>query len=240
VRFQSGGVPVRNMKQIRRLILAIICLTVGCEGVCVAQSETAPAQEAPGGANVKVIVGPNILASRDGNFYHAELMVAANPKNPKNLVGAGITATQADGGPACKTYVTFDGGYTWSASALPEQVQFGGADPQVAFSPHGTAYFAALAMVRDEKGRGRAALHFYRSEDGGRTWLKPADLGGSYDHPQIVVDKTYGPYAGRIYIAVLYGYDYSLGIFRSASSARMTTDALSPAPSRSSTAAVSV
>ncbi len=163
----------------------------------------------------KMIIGPNILASRDGNFPHVELMIAANPKNKKNLLGAAMTMTRADGGLACKTYATFDGGYSWHDSVFLEQVTFGGADPQVAFSPHGTAYFAALARVKDEHGRTRSALHFYRSEDGGRSWSRPADLGYSYDHPQIAVDHTVGHFAGRIYIGVLYGRDYSLGVFRS-------------------------
>src|SRR5207253_7605116 len=39
----------------------------------------------------KILVGPNILVSRDGNFHHVALMVAANPRNGKHLVGAAIT-----------------------------------------------------------------------------------------------------------------------------------------------------
>jgi len=77
------------------------------------------------------------------------------------------------------------------------------------------AYFAALTSAKDERGRTRAFLHFYRSEDCGVAWGKPTDLGASYDHPQIAVDHTFGRYAGRIYISVLYGRDYSLGVFRS-------------------------
>ncbi|MEW5901160.1 MAG: sialidase family protein, partial [Acidobacteriota bacterium] len=91
-----------------------------------------------------------------------------------------------------------------------------GGDPQVAFGLNGTAYFCALSFVKDDDGRTRAGLHFYRSEDGGITWGPKIDLGYSYDHEQIVVDHTYGKYAGRIYVATLYGYpEYQVGVFRS-------------------------
>jgi hypothetical protein len=196
-----------------RLLTALLCLSA-LAGVSLAWGNP------PG---PKIVVGPNILASRDGNFPHVELMVAANPQNRKNLLGAAITATRPDGGTACKTYATLDGGYTWTDSVFAEQLSFGGADPQVAFSPHGTAYFAALATVKDEQGRTRAALHFYRSEDGGRAWSKPFDLGYSYDHPQIAVDHTHGHFAGRVYIGVLYGRDYALGVFRSDDDGRTFT-----------------
>jgi hypothetical protein len=171
----------------------------------------------------KIIVGPNILASRDGDFYHVETMVAANPKNSRNLVGAAITPTQADGSAACRIYTTLDGGYTWRTSIVPEQEIYGGADPQIAFSPQGVAYFAALALAKDERGRTGAYLYFYRSEDGVVVWSKPANLGASYDHPQIAVDHTVGRYAGRVYLGVLYGRDYSLGVFRSDDGGRTFT-----------------
>lgn len=87
------------------------------------------------------------------------------------------------------------------------------------------AYFAALSSVKDDMGRKRLAIHFYRSEDGGREWSKPLDLGYSYDHPQIAVDQTLGRFAGRVYIGALYGAgrDYSLGVFRSDDGGRSFT-----------------
>ena len=166
--------------------------------------------------NAKIFVGPNVLVSRDGEFPHVELMVAANPKNPKNFIGTAITFNRRTGNTACKVYASNDNGYTWVDSSFAEQLSFGGGDPQVAFGLNGTAYFCALAFVKDESGRTRAALHFYRSEDGGFTWFPKVDLGYSYDHEQIVVDHSFGKYAGRIYIATLYGYpEYQVGVFRS-------------------------
>jgi len=172
----------------------------------------------PAGARrtARILVGPNVLASRDGEFPHVELMVAAHPKKPKSLLGTAITFSRRGGDMACKAYASKDGGSTWTDSSFPEQMEFGGGDPQVGFGLNGTAYFCALSFVKDEKGQTRAGLHFYRSEDGGITWGPKIDLGYSYDHEQIVVDHTFGRYAGRVYIATLHGYpEYQVGVFRS-------------------------
>ncbi|HEX9303294.1 MAG TPA: sialidase family protein [Thermoanaerobaculia bacterium] len=175
-------------------------------------------------AKPKILVGPNILVSRDGNFPHVELMLAANPKNGKNLVGAAITEARPSGGQACRTYASDDGGSSWNASEFREQIDFGGGDPQVGITPSGTALFTALAFVKDDKGQDRAGLYVYRSEDGGRSWKPPADLGYSYDHEQIAVDRTFGKYAGRVYIGVLHDYPvYRVGVFRSDDDGRTFT-----------------
>lgn len=179
-------------------------------GSAAAQSGGAAAPPA-----ARIIVEPDVIASRDGNSPHVEPHVAANPRRAGNLVGAAITHTRPDGSPATKVYATFDGGLTWTDVAFPEQIAHGGGDPQVAFTPHGTALFATLNMAPDDTGRTRAYLHVYRSEDGGRTWPGLADLGGSYDHEMIAVDHTTGRFAGRIYISALYGREYQLGLFRS-------------------------
>jgi hypothetical protein len=158
-----------------------------------------------------------MLVSRDGDFPHVELVLAANPKNAKNMVGGAITYTRPGGGMACRAYATADGGSTWKASEFPEQVEWGSADPYVAFTPQGTALFSALTFKKDEKNQTRGFLQVHRSEDGGRSWSDAIDLGYSYDHEQIAVDQTTGKYSGRIYIGVLYGpYPmYRVGVFRS-------------------------
>ena len=189
-----------------RIFCYLVCISLGVS-FALAENKPDPA---------KIIVGPNILASRDGDIPHVELIVASNPRNAKNLVGAGITQSSAKGSWASKTYASVDGGITWSDSSFPELHEAGGLDPQVGFGIQGTAYFSALRYVKDEKGQDHAGLIFYRSEDLGRTWNKPVDLGSSYDHPIMGVDHTTGKYAGRVYLSVLYGYPvYTVGIFRS-------------------------
>ena len=161
------------------------------------------------------MVGPDYLVSRDGDRPHVEVMAASNPRNPRNLLAGAITFTRPDGGAATKAYVSFDGGVQWEDIVFAEQKETGGGDPQVAFTAAGTAIFATLATRVDETGRTRAFLHAYRSEDGGRTWSAPFDLGASYDHPMLAADQSAGPFGGRLYMSVLYGREYNLGVFRS-------------------------
>jgi hypothetical protein len=164
----------------------------------------------------RITVGPNTLASRDGDFPHVELILAANPRDAKNLVGGAITYTRPGGGMACRAYATDDGGATWHASEFAEQARWGGGDPYVAFTPHGTALYCALTLKPDETGRVRAFMHVWRSEDGGMSWRPPADLGCSYDFQKMAVDQTTGRFAGRAYIAALHGYPvYTVSVFRS-------------------------
>ncbi len=194
-------------------ILAIALALLARAGGLPHPSRQASAQPATA---AKIVVGPNMLVSRDGNIPHVELIVASNPTDPQNLVGAAITPTAADGGWACKSYFSQNGGDSWTDTVFPELHSNGGGDPMVGFGIHGTAYFASLMTVTSPEGRTRAAVMFYRSTDGGRTWHKPADLGYSYDHEVMAVDHTQGEYAGRIYLSVLYDYPvYRVGVFRS-------------------------
>lgn len=185
--------------------------------VALALASPTSGAETASASTPRILVGPNILVSRDGDVPHVELMVAASPKTTMNLLGGAITFTRPDGGMACRAYASTDGGMTWKATEFSEQIERGGGDPQVAYTAQGTPLFIGLAFVRDEKGVDHAALHVYRSGDGGRTWDKPSDLGYSYDHEQVVVDPTKGRFAGRIYIGVLYGHypEYTVGVFRS-------------------------
>jgi hypothetical protein len=174
--------------------------------------------------NARLVVGPNMLVSRDHDGAHVELMLAAHPRDRKVMVGGAITMTRPEGGFATRTYATRDGGHSWHAAEFPEQLKWGGADPQVAFTPQGTALFVTLAMVKDDEGRTRGGMYAYRSEDGGMNWSNAIDLHYSWDHPQIIVDHTTGRFAGRAYIGVLYGYPvYRVGVFRSDDDGRSWT-----------------
>ena len=208
------------------MTLCKVCFTWGRFGVLLAAAFVASGivLPAPGAVGVaqqadgrpRIVVSPDYLVSRDGDRPHVEIMAAANPRNPRNLLAGAITFTRRDGGAATKAYVSRDGGIVWDDVIFPEQREMGGADPQVAFTAAGTALFLTLATGPDETGRTRAFLHSYRSEDEGVTWSDVYNLGASYDHPMLVADQTTGSFAGRVYVSVLYGgLEYSLGVFRS-------------------------
>ena len=196
-----------------RLGTALLAMAATATAMAASGQQTS-GQRTSGGP--RIVIGPDYLVSRDGDRPHVEVMAAANPRNPRNLLAGVITFTHPDGGPATKAYVSRDGGLVWDDISFPEQRETGGGDPQVAFTAAGTAIFATLATGPDETGRTRAFLHAYRSEDEGRTWSNAFNLGASYDHPMLVADQTTGPFAGRLYMSVLYGgVEYNLGVFRS-------------------------
>src|SRR5258708_15864689 len=93
----------------------------------------------------RILVGPNVLVSRDGDYPHVELMVAANPRNPKNLIGGAITATRLGGGTATTSYASLDGAYTSVSTAFPSQLQQGARAPQVPFSTPPTTLSPSFA-----------------------------------------------------------------------------------------------
>lgn len=137
---------------------------------------------------VRILIGPNILVSRDGDVPHCETMVAANPRDPKNLIGGSIVGTTDSSTFVTKPYVSSDGGARWTAINLPTGSS---GDPQVGFGITGTAYFLGLNFE---------GMTFYRSEDGGKSWGQGVNLGKHHDHENLITDYTYGPYAGRVYI----------------------------------------
>jgi hypothetical protein len=175
---------------------------------------------------VKIAVGPNYLVSHDGDVPHCEMMIAANPLDARNLVASSIVAARPTGGWACRAYATRDGGATWLPSDFPEQVEFGGADPEVAFTTNGTAIAISLTpgSVKDAAGQPRGGMGIYRSEDGGFTWKLARNICCSHDHPLLIVDNSMGRFAGRLYVGTLYDYPvYRVAIFRSDDDGRTWT-----------------
>src|ERR1043166_8151587 len=162
-----------------------------------------------------ILVGPNVLVTRDGDVPHYEMMIAVNPLDPRQIMIGSITMARFAGGQMNKAYLSHDGGFTWTDVAFPEGILESSGDPQVAFSALGTPIFTALTFNRGR--RPGVFLHVYRSGDDGAHWDPPANLGGSYDHEMIAVDRTAGTFGHRLYLGVMYGpYPrYVVGIFRS-------------------------
>ena len=157
----------------------------------IVMAQTAAAAPAPQAAP-RIVVGPNILVSRDGDIAHCETAMASNPKDPKNLLAASIVMAMPDGGPTNKGYVSVDGGSTWRDLSFDEGEK-GGGDPQVAFGASGTAYFMGISFDN--------GIYVARSEDKGRTWGPPVPVGRG-DHEMLVTDTTTGPWAGRVYVTL--------------------------------------
>jgi len=156
-------------------------------------------------------VEPNILVSHESALPKIQMMVVADPKDAKHLLGTAIAATPIED--VCTIYVSFDGGYSWKAVVPPGLPDTGSGDPQVIFDNQGTAYFSTLGLVPDDTKRRHFAVLLYRSHDGGLSWEKIANFGSGTgpDHDMAVVDD-----AGRLFISVVYRVagQENVGIYR--------------------------
>src|ERR1041385_7750069 len=86
-----------------------------------------------------VRVGPDILVSREPDVPHAELRVAAHPTDPKRLIGTAISfRSTSNVGSIIATYMSRDGGNTWTGSIHPNQIAGGGGEPHAGYPKRGT------------------------------------------------------------------------------------------------------
>jgi hypothetical protein len=124
-------------------------------------------------------------ASGDIVYLNAEVepYMAVNPRDPNNWI-ATWQQDRWSGGSAngLITATTFDGGATWTRTAIPFSHCAGGdagnggdyqraTDPWVTFAPDGAAFQMALASTGGSFTAGAAnAMLVSRSTDGGRTW----------------------------------------------------------------------
>ena len=131
-------------------------LSLGLAAALTAAGWLCPPSAAAAADAARIVVGPNMLASRDGDFPHVELVVAASPKNAKNLVGGAITYTRPEGGTANRAYATVDGGASWKASDFPEQMKWGSGDPYVAFTPAGVVVTISGPSIHGQTDRSTA------------------------------------------------------------------------------------
>lgn len=166
----------------------ILLLLFWCPLLC---SEATIAQQ------TGIAVGPNVQASKArGNLVHNEVLLAADPGIPKNLLGCSMAFSPEQNKVITIAYVSSDGGISWEFAVTSDRGILSG-DPACTFGANGNAYFTNLE--RNEKNVDR--LVAYRSTDYGKTWSPPTMvLGSSVDRPYVTVDQSDGSYRGRVYV----------------------------------------
>jgi hypothetical protein len=167
--------------------------------LCLAGSAVAFLLQAPPKAQPRegrrILVGPNVLVSKEPSVAHVEPWVAAHPTDPNKLLAMATTLRDSDARFVAASYTSADGGESWRGPIRPHPLESQGQDPIVGYGRLGTGY--AVLLVSGPAG---SAMWIYRSPDGGLTW----DTGvktRQADHPRLAVDYGTGRYAGRAYLA---------------------------------------
>jgi len=138
-------------------------------------------------------------------------MVAANRRDPNNLIGAAIVSTPVRDHNVI--FVSFDAGNSWRTVDLPEVPEDGTGNAQVAFDNEGLAYFSVLGQSRNKSGDKQFQITLFRSRDGGRTWAPAGSYGtgNNPDHDQMTVDNS-----SSIYTTCLCHFpdgEWAIGLF---------------------------
>jgi hypothetical protein len=140
-------------------------------------------------------VGANVhVSAQHGLDTHYEVVVAAHPRDPSQLVIGSIIYPESTATYGTIAYRSSDGGASWTSTlGLPALDRTG--DPAVAFGPDGTAYFVASSLPA----AGERRLLLFRSPDGGAKWDGPFPL--TYmDREYVTVDASAGANRGRVYV----------------------------------------
>jgi hypothetical protein len=152
------------------------------------------------GQQPKISVGPNVhVSAANSDKNHGEVLMSADPKDPSRLIGCSMIFPDpmkrrlSDG----IVYSSGDGGEHWTQTLYVDKGDFETGDPACAFGSDGKAYSAFLAVGFKS---GVEDVLFYRSNDGGKTWMTPAFVDRSIDREYVTVDNTGGKYDGHIYI----------------------------------------
>jgi hypothetical protein len=144
--------------------------------------------------------GPvNVRVSQDGFAMHAEPFVAANPRDPGNLLGACMVWQAGKRGLA--SYASFDQGRTWPSNGLlPGLVPAYDGDVTVAFDGHGVGFVCGWVGTQTAEQHGRVCV--WRTGDGGRRFQAPVTVAtGLVDHPWLAADRWTRSGPGTLYVA---------------------------------------
>jgi hypothetical protein len=124
-----------------------------------------------------------------GAGWHAWSDIIANPANARNIVVCGARWLPAGNTMASFVYTSFDGGSTWSLT-LDDRSTWWQTEQSCAFGAHNRVYFNSESSrpVDGDLHHELGQMHFYRSVDGGATWLAPA-LDTWFDHSAMTVGR---------------------------------------------------
>jgi hypothetical protein len=153
-------------------------------------------------------VAANVRVSRDGYGDHVGPSLAANPRQPLQLLVA------CQGSPFTPEFIltcrSVDGGASWHPGGQPPQPAAGpaGDDVTVAFGGNGRGYICA---ARSGHGPGltqanpdaHRAVYLWRTDDGGQSYAAPVTLAsGSYsDHPWVAACPARSALGNNVYVA---------------------------------------
>jgi BNR repeat-like domain len=178
---------------------------------------------AVGAQNPSGTVGrPRNLNLTPNGIFSGEPTLAVNPANPKNLVAAWMQRV-APGQLEIKVTSSFDRGISWGSPTLLghiDPIYTTSADVSVAFDNNGRAHLTFVDIEPDPSGTkdcefqiASAEVVHRRSDDGGVTWSKAVRVRHSgdtpdfaIDRPWVAVDRSGGPYDGRVYVVTISFY----------------------------------
>ncbi len=158
-----------------------------------------------------IVFSRNVLSQTNINisnypFHDTEPCIAINPADSQKLVAAWMRVTGILQVSIATSYST-DGGITWSTPIVIPHIypNFTHADPSLVFNFSGSLVFLCYIDYSVNKDTGFVMVS--KSATGGQTWNAPViaisdtespDL--PVDRPWIAMDRSGGPYDGRLYV----------------------------------------
>jgi hypothetical protein len=154
-------------------------------------------------------IGANVPVTHDSYGVHIGPSVAANPRNPKQLLAA-CGAAHTPNPEFVATYLSFDGGASWQNGGLPPRPAAGpaGDDVTAAFDAYGRGFVCAtraghVADPNSANPDANRAAYVWRTDDSGRSFSAPVTLvHGEYcDHPYLAADQGQTTDSHNVHVA---------------------------------------
>jgi hypothetical protein len=139
----------------------------------------------------------NVRVSGDRFDIHVEPHLAANPRNPSNLLAASTVQQATARGLA--TYTSFDAGATWHSNGLlPSLTPAYDGDVTVAYDQHGHGFVCGIRSATTDLVD--SSILLWRTDNQGRTFTDPDVLRtGTVDHTWLATGLSRAT-AGHLYI----------------------------------------